>query len=337
MKAIVYTEYGTPDVLNLKEVENPVPKDNEVLIKVYAVSVNASDWEFLRGTPLWTRAWGVLKPKINILGSDVAGRVEAVGKNVTRFQPGDAVYGDILEHKGGFAEYVCAPESALMLKPASLTFEQAAALPQAAIVALQGLRDMGQIAPGQKVLINGAGGGAGTFAVQIAKSFGAEVTGVDSTHKLDMMRSIGADRVIDYTREDFTRNGLRYDLIVDFVASHSIFDYRRALRPGGGYVMVGGSMGHIFQTLVLGSLMSMTGDRKMGILGYKPNKDLDFLIELIESEKVVPVIDKQFPLNEVSEALRYLGEGRAKGKVIITLEQNNKTEQRAGFGQPSSC
>jgi NADPH:quinone reductase-like Zn-dependent oxidoreductase len=322
MKAIVYTEYGTPDVLRLKEVDTPTPNDNEVLIEVRAVSVNSSDWEFLTGRPSYIRAWGLLKPKIEILGSDVAGKVESVGKNVTRLKQGDAVFGDIFEHKGGFAEYVCAPESALMLKPASLTFEQAAALPQAAMVALQGLRDKGRIASGQKILINGAGGGAGTFAVQIAKSFGAEVTGVDSTHKLDMMRSIGADRVVDYQREDFTRNGLQYDLIVDFVASHSIFDYGRALSRGGRYVMVGGSVPHIFQALVLGRLISMIADKEMGILGYKPNKGLDFLIELIESGKVVPIIDKQFPLSEVPEALGYLGAGNAQGKVVITMEHS---------------
>jgi NADPH:quinone reductase-like Zn-dependent oxidoreductase len=325
MKAIVYTKYGPPDVLQLKEVEKPTPKDNEVLIKVHAASVNASDWEFLKGTPLYTRIWGLLKPKYQILGSDIAGRVEAVGRNVKQLQRGDAVFGDILECWGGFAEYVCAPEDALMLIPASMTFEEAAAVPQAALVALQGLHDKGEIQPGQKVLINGAGGGAGTFAVQIAKSFGAKVTGVDSTKKLDMMLLIGADQVIDYTQENFTQNGQRYDLIIDFVASHSIFDYKRALTPRGVYVMAGGSLAHIFQTLFLGSLISMTGTKKMGILGAKPNKDLAFMIELIESGKVVPVIDKRYPLSEVPEALRYLGEGHAKGKVVITLEHNNKT------------
>ncbi|MDL2124616.1 MAG: NAD(P)-dependent alcohol dehydrogenase [Deltaproteobacteria bacterium] len=325
MKAVVYQKYGSPDVLELKEVEKPTPKDNEVLIKVHAVSVNASDWEFLRGSPLYTRIWGLLKPKYKILGSDIAGRVEAVGRNVTQFQQGDAVFGDILECWGGFAEYVCAPENALILKPASMTFEEAAAVPQAAGVALQGLRDKGQIQPGQKVLINGAGGGAGSFAVQIAKLFGAEVTGVDSTRKLDMMRSIGADQVIDYTQEDFTQNGQRYDLILDLVAYHSIFDYKRALSPKGVYVMVGGSMSHIFQTLFFGSWIFMTGRKKMGILGAKPNKDLAFIIELIESGKVIPVIDRQYPLSEVPEALRYLGEGHAKGKVVITVEHNYKT------------
>jgi NADPH:quinone reductase-like Zn-dependent oxidoreductase len=325
MKAIVYTKYGPPEVLQLKEVEKPAPRDNEVLIKVHAASVNASDWEFLNGKPLYTRIWGLLKPKFQILGSDIAGKVEAVGKNVKKLQRGDAVFGDILECWGGFAEYVCAPEDALMLKPASMTYEEAAALPQAALVALQGLRDKGKIQPGQTVLINGAGGGSGTFAIQIAKSFGANVTGVDSAKKLDMMLSIGADQVIDYTQEDFTHKEQKYDLILDFVASHSIFDYKRALAPRGVYVLVGGSLPHIFQTLVLGSLISMAGTKKMGILGAKPNKDLAFMIELIESGKVVPVIDKRYPLSAVADALRYLGEGHAKGKIVITVKNNNKT------------
>jgi NADPH:quinone reductase-like Zn-dependent oxidoreductase len=320
MKAIVYTKYGSPDVLELKEVEKPTPKDNEMLIKVHAASINDWDWGLLRGTPFVNRLlFGLLKPN-KILGGDIAGRVEAVGRNVKQFQPGDEVFGDLSGCGfGGFAEYVCARENALVLKPASMTFEEAAAVPQAAILALQGLRDKGQIQPGQRVLINGAGGGAGTFAVQIAKSFGAEVTGVDSTSKLDMMRSIGADRVIDYTQEDFTKNGQRYDLILDFAAHHSIFDYKRALSPKGIYVMVGGSNAQIFQGFLLGPLISMTGRKKMGILMHKPNKDLAFMKELFEAGKVVPVIDRRYPLSEVAEALRYFGEGHAKGKVVITV------------------
>jgi len=327
MKAIVYEKYGPPDVLHLKEVEKPTPKDNEVLIKVHAASVNSWDWGLLRGKPFVNRLmFGLLKPKIKILGVDIAGRVEAVGRNVKQFQPGDEVFGDISGCGwGGFAEYVCARENALALKPASMTFEEAAAVPQAAVLALQGLRDKRQIQPGQKVLINGAGGGAGTFAVQIAKSFGAEVTGVDSTSKLDMMRSIGADQVIDYTQEDFTKSEQRYDFILDFAAHHSIFDYKRALSPKGIYVMVGGSMARIFQAVFLGPLISMTGSKKMGILAHKPNKDLDFMKELFEAGKVVPVIDRRYPLSEVAEALRYFGEGHAKGKVVITLEHNNQT------------
>ena len=323
MKAIVCTKYGPPEILQLKEVEKPTPKDNEVLIRVHAASVNASDWEFLKGKPLYTRMWGLLKPKNQILGSDIAGRVEAVGGKVKRFRLDDAVFGDILERWGGFAEYVCAPEDALMLKPASMSFEEAAAVPQAAVVALQGLHDKGKIQRGQKVLINGAGGGGGSFAVQLAKLSGAEVTGVDNMEKLDMMRSMGADFVIDYIQEDFTQNGKLYDLILDFVASHSIFDYKRALTSSGMYVLVGGSMTHIFQTLFLGLLISITGTKKMGILGAKPNKGLALMIELIESGKVVPVIDKRYPLSEVPKALRYLGEGHAKGKVVITMKHDN--------------
>jgi len=327
MKAIVYERYGSPDVLQLKEVEKPTPKDNEVLIKVHAASINSWDWELLRGKPFVNRLlFGLLKPKIKILGADIAGRVEAVGRNVKQFQPGDEVFGDLCECGwGGFAEYVCARENALALKPASMTFEEVAAVPQAAVMALQGLRDKGQIQPGQKVLINGAGGGVGTFAVQIAKSFEAEVTGVDSTRKLDMLRSIGADQVIDYTQEDFTKSGQRYDLILDVAAYHSIFDYKRALSPKGIYVMVGGSSARIFQTIFLGPLISMTGNKKLGILAHKPNKGLDFMKELFEAGKVVPVIDRRYPLSEVPEALRHFGEGHAKGKLVINLEHNNKT------------
>ncbi len=328
MKAIVYTKYGPPDVLQLKEVAKPTPKDNEVLVKVHAASVNDWDWGLLRGKPFVNRLLGGLrKPKkYKILGSDIAGRVEAVGRNVKQFQPGDEVFGDLCGCGwGGFAECVCARENALALKPASMSFEQAAAIPQAAVLALQGLRDKGQIQPGQKVLINGAGGGAGTFAVQIAKSFGAVVTGVDSTSKLDMMRSIGADQVIDYTQEDFTKNEQRYDLILDFAAHHSIFDYKRALSPKGIYVMVGGSTALMFQAMFLGPLISMAGSKKMGLLMHKPNKDLAFMKVLFEAGKVVPVIDRRYPLSEVPEALRYFGEGHAKGKIVITLEHNNKT------------
>jgi NADPH:quinone reductase-like Zn-dependent oxidoreductase len=325
MKAIVYTKYGPPDVLQLKEVAKPTPKDNEVLIKVHAASVNDWDWGLLRGKPFVNRLlFGLLKPRIKILGVDIAGWVEAVGRNVKQFQPSDEVFGDISGSGwGGFAEYVCARENALALKPASMTFEEAAAMPQAALLALQSLRK-GQIQPGQKVLINGAGGGAGTFAVQIARSFGAEVTGVDSTSKLDMVRSIGADHVIDYTQEDFTKSGQRYDLILDVVVYHSIFDYKRALSPRGIYVMVGGSTARIFQVMFLGPWISMTVSKKMGILMHKPNKDLAFMKELFEAGKVKPVIDRRYPLSEVAEALRYLEEGHNQGKVVITLDHNNK-------------
>ncbi len=325
MKAIVYHKYGSPDVLKLEEVEKPTPKDNEVLVKVHAASVNAADWHILRGKPFLVRlmGFGLLKPKNKILGSDIAGRVEAVGRNVKQFQPGDEVFGTI---RGGFAEYVCAREDALALKPANLSFEEAAAVPMAAVTALQGLRDKGQIQPGQKVLINGASGGVGTFAVQIAKSFGAEVTGVCSTRNVDMLRSIGADQVIDYTQEDFTQNGQGYDLILAANGYHWISDYKRALRPRGTYVMTGGSMAQIFQAMLLGPWISITGSKKMGSLTAKLNqKDLVFMKELLKAGKVVPVIERRYPLRETAEALRYLEEGHARGKVVITVDQNDNT------------
>ena len=325
MKAIVYHKYGLPDVLKLEEVAKPIPRDNEVLIKVHAASVNDWDWGLLRGVPFVNRLMaGFPKPKkIKILGCDIAGRVEAVGKNVKQFQPGDEVFGDISKCGfGGFAEYVCALENVLTLKPSSMTFEQASALPQAGVLALTGLRDKGHLQSGQKVLINGASGGTGSFAVQIAKLFGAEVTGVCRTSKLEFVRSIGADHVIDFTQEDFTKNGQRYDLILDLMGFHSIFDYKSALSPKGIYVMVGGSSALVNQVLFLGSWISMFGSKKMGLLLLKQNKDLAFLIELFETDKVVPIIDKRYPLSEVAEALRYFGEGHKKGKVVITLEHN---------------
>jgi NADPH:quinone reductase-like Zn-dependent oxidoreductase len=329
MKAIVYTEYGPPDVLQLKELEKPTFKEDEVLVKVHVASVNAYDWHLLTADIFLVRLMGggLNKPKNTRLGADIAGRVEAVGGNVKQFQPGDEVFGDIAGLGGGsFAEYVSVPESALALKPANLSFEQAAAVPMAAVTALQGLRDEGQIQPGQKVLINGASGGVGTFAVQIAKSFGAEVTAVCSTRNLDMARSLGADHVIDYTEEDFTQNRQLYDLILAVNGYHPISAYKRALTPEGIYVMAGGSMAQIFQAMLLGPLMSITGDKKMGGVSAKPSqKDLIFLKELLETGKIVPVIDRLYPLSETAEALRYLGEGHARGKVIITLEQNSKT------------
>ena len=320
MKAIVYTKYGPPEVLQLKEVARPIPKDDEVLIKVQAVSVNRSDWEGLRGKPLYARIGGLLKPRRQILGSDVAGRVEMAGRDVRRFQPGDEVFCDILPRLGGFAEYVRARESALALKPASMTFEEAAAIPQAAVIALQGIRDKGRVQPGQKVLVNGAGGGAGTFAVQLAKLYGAEVTGVDNTGKLNFMRSLGADHVIDYTREDFTRDGKQYDLIFDVVAHRSIFAYKRALRSNGSYFLAGGSVATILQILLLGAWIRATTGMRIRILAVQPNtEDVDFMKELIEAGKVTLVIDKTYPLSEVPEAIGYVGEGDARGKVVITV------------------
>src|SRR5947207_4220659 len=329
MRAIVYHKYGSPDVLQFKEVEKPVPHDDAVLVQVHAAAANAADWHYMRGTPFLARLVnGLQKPKNTKLGADVGGRFEAVGRNVTQFQVGDEVFGCIPLHElGSFAEYVRAHEDAVALKPAKMTFEQAAAVPLAAFTALQGLRAKGQIKLGQKVLINGAGGGVGTFAVQIAKSFGALVTGVCSTRNVDMVRSIGADHVIDYTQEDFTKNGQRYDFIFAVNGYHSIFDYKRALSPKGVYVMIGGSNAHLLQAMLLGPLISMTGRQKMGSMGVaKPNqKDLVFMKELLEAGKVVPVIDRRYTLSEVPEAIRYLEEGHAKGKVVITMEQNNKT------------
>ncbi len=316
MKAIVYEKYGPPDVLQLKEVAKPAPKEDEVLIKVQAASVNYSDWVYVRGKPLVARLMsaGLLKPKNMMLGADVAGRVEAVGRNTKQFRPGDEVFGDLsVCGWGGFAEYVSVPEDAIAVKPANLTFEEAAAVPQAAIVALQGLRDKGQIQPGQKVLINGASSGIGTFAVQIAKFFGAEVTGVCGTRNLDMVRSIGADQVIDYTQEDFTRNEQRYDLILDIKAYRSISDYECVLTPKGMYVLAGGSVARIVQTAI-------AGNEKMHNFQVKPNqKDLVFMTELLEAGKVVPVIDRRYPFSEVAEAVRYYGEGHARGKVVIAM------------------
>ena len=322
MKAAVLTRYGSPDYFELTEVKKPTPAENEVLLKVFAASINSWDWEIMMGTPFVNRMmFGLFKPAMPILGADMAGRVEAVGKNIQQFQPGNEVYGDLSSCGwGGFAEYVCAPEKALTLKPASLTFEQAAAVPQAALLALQGLRDKGHIQPGQKVLINGAGGGAGSFALQIAKYFGAEVTGVDSTQKLDMMRSTGADHVIDYTQDDFTRNGLRYDLVVDMTTTHSIFDCLRTLSPGGSYVVVGGPTAGIFQVMLLGSWMARIGGRKMGLLMHKANRGLDFMNELLDSAKVIPIIDKCYPLTELADAMRYFDKGYVRGKIVISVE-----------------
>ena len=325
MKAIVYTEYGPPEVLQLKEVEKPTPKDDEVLVKIHAASANPADWHLMRAEPFLARlANGLLKPKNPRLGADIAGRVEAIGRNVTQFQVGDEVFGDMSENGlGGFAEYVCAPEELLALKPAKMTFEQAAAVPLAAFTALQGLRDKGQIQQGQKVLINGASGGVGTFAVQIAKSFGTEVTGVCSTRNLDMVRSIGADHVIDYTQEDFTQNGQRYDLIFDAVGNRSVSDYQRALSPNGICAVAGfTTLSRLFQVIFLGAWVSKTGSKKIGQMETaKPNKkDLIVIKELLETGKVVPVIDRRYPLSEVAEAIRYLEEGHARGKVVITVK-----------------
>jgi NADPH:quinone reductase-like Zn-dependent oxidoreductase len=322
MKAVVYHNYGSPDVLKCEEIEKPTAGDNEVLIKVRAASVNPLDWHFMRGTPYVVRIMaGLLKPKVTRLGVDVAGQVEAVGRNVTQFKPGDEVFGAC---RGAFAEYACTAESALVMKPDNVTFEQAASVQVAALTALQGLRDKGRIQAGQKVLINGAAGGVGTFAVQIAKSFGAEVTGVCSTRNVDMVRSIGADRVIDYTQEDFTKTGQRYDLILDCVGNHSLLTCRRFLTPKGIHVGVGGPSGPWMigplARAITGPVLSWFVSQKFLTFMAKSNKeDLTIMRELMATGKVTPVIDRRYKLSEVPEAVRYLEEGHARGKVIITV------------------
>jgi len=321
MKAIVYHRYGSPDVLELKEIDTPAVEDGQVLIRVHAASVNPLDWHFMRGLPYLVRIKaGLRRPKVSRLGADVAGQVESVGKNVTRFQPGDEVFGACT---GAFAEYACASESALAPKPANVTFEQAAAVPVAALSALQGLRDKGRIQPGQKVLINGAAGGVGTFAVQIAKVFGADVTGVCSTRNVEMVRSIGADQVIDYTQEDFTKSGRRYDLILDSVGNHSLSGFRRALTAEGTLVLVGGPdsgrwVGPLMGMLKAVVLSRFVSQKLLPFLAKRSKDDLIVLKELIEAGKVIPIIDRRYPLSEVPEAIRYLEEGHARGKVVIT-------------------
>lgn len=323
MRAIVQTEYGSADVLKLADVERPIVSDNGVLVRVHASSVNAGDWHLMRGTPFLIRFifGGILKPKIKIVGVDVAGRVEAIGKAVTQFQVGDEVFGDLSECGfGAFAEYVCAAESALALKPANTSFEEAATVPGAALAALQGLRDCGQIQSGQRVLINGASGGVGSFAVQIAKILGAEVTGVCSTQKMDMVRSLGADHVINYTQTDVTQNGQRYDLILDAAAYRSVFDYKPALTTSGTYVMVGGSTVRLFQVMFLAPWISGMSRKTVKCLVTKPNQDdLRTLKDFLETGKIVPFIDRCYPLSEVPAAISYVEQRRVRGKVAISI------------------
>ncbi|WP_316570396.1 NAD(P)-dependent alcohol dehydrogenase [Neobacillus sp. YIM B06451] len=322
MKAIVCSKYGAPDVLEVKEVEKPVPKDNEVLVKVHAASINYGNLVLLKGEPFLARfAFGLLKPKYPIPGGDISGRVEAVGKDVKLFKPGDEVFGDLSGSGwGGYAEYVAAPEDAFASKPANLSFEEAAAVPMAGVTALQSLRDKGKIRRGHKVLINGASGGVGTFAVQIAKSFGAEVTGVCSTRNIERVRAIGADHAIDYTKENFTRGTERYDLIIGANGNHPVSAYKRNLNPNGIFVHVGGAGAQMAQTMLLGPWISMAGSRKIKSFLQRPNqKDLYFMKELLETEKVRPVIDRHYALDEISDAFSYFAEGHAQGKVVITM------------------
>jgi NADPH:quinone reductase-like Zn-dependent oxidoreductase len=322
MKAIVCAQYGPPDVLQFTDIAKPAPAENQVLVKIHAAAINPLDRFFMRGAPLIRLIPGLRKPRDTRLGVDLAGQVAAVGKNVTQFKPGDEVFGAC---RGSLAEYVCVPEDKLAPKPANLSFEEAAAVPVAALTVLQGFRDMGRIQPGHKVLIDGASGGVGTFAVQIAKLFGAEVTAVCSTRNVERARSLGADHVIDYTQEDFTKSGKRYNLIMGANAHHSIFDYRRLLTHDGIYVLVGGGMPQIFQGLLLASLLSRVGSKKARFFIANLNqKDLVFLKELLEAGRVVPIIDRRYPLSDAAEAIRYLEQGHAQGKIVITVVQNKE-------------
>ena len=323
MKAIRRDGYGSPDVLELKDVDRPAPKDDEVLVKVHASSLNMADLDYLRGRPRVARVGtGIGSPRSKGLGLDVAGRVEAIGRNVTSLQPGDEIWADLFSFgQCAFAEYVCGPEQAFSPKPAGVSFEEAATVPHSGVLALQGLRSKRQIQAGHKVLINGAGGCVGPFAIQIAKAAGAEVTGVDHTGKLEMMRAVGADHVIDYTKEDFTNNGQRYDLILDIAAHRSVLHYRRSLSRNGRYVLVARSLGGFFQAALLGGLISLLGSKKMGVFMWRPNdrEDLEFLGGLLEKRRVRPLIDTRYELSQVPEGLRFLEAGQARGKVIIMM------------------
>ncbi len=322
MKAIIVEKYGSPDSLKLRDFVKPIPNDDEVLVKIHAASVNAGDWHLLRGDPFLVRLmFGLFKPKFKILGSDIAGVVDSVGSNIKEFKPGDEVFGDLSESGfGAFAEFVSAPESALVKKPKNVSFEEAAAVPVAAITALQALRNKGKIKSGDKILINGASGGVGTYAVQIAKSFGTEVTGVCSTSKMEMVNSIGADHVIDYTKEDFTKSGLKYDIILAANGYYPISVYKRALNPRGIYVMTGGTMKQMFEAMIKGPCLSKKEGQQLGNLLSKPTKDdLLYLKELLEAGKIKPVIDKRYSLNEIPDAVKYVEEGHAKGKVVICV------------------
>jgi len=323
MKAVVFEKYGSTDVLEIKEVKKPLPKSDEVLIKIYATGVNAADWHLMRGEPFAMRlmGFGFLRPKHQILGNDISGIVEAIGENVKEFRVGDEVFGDLsADSFGGYAQYVCVKGKAIVLKPINLTFEEAAALPTAGVTALKGLLNYTKIKKGQKVLINGASGGVGTFAVQIAKAFGAEVTGVCSTKKMELIKNLGADKVIDYTKDDFTKNSEEYDVILACNGYHSIFSYKNSLSPEGVYTMTGGSTAQMFEAMLLGPLLSKFGTKKMGTFMMKADKkNLLHIKELAESGKIKPVIEKTYSLEEVPEAIKYIEEGHAVGKIVISI------------------
>ncbi len=320
MKAIIYEKYGSPDDLQLKEIEKPIPNDDQVLIKIHAVSINGSDKENLIGKPLYSRINGLFKPREQILGSDIAGRVEAVGKNNSEFKVGDEVFGEIPWYHGGFAEYVCTHGKTLALRPERLSVAEASAIPQAGVIAYQAIIETGQVKAGESVLINGAGGSAGSFAIQLAKKAGAEVTGVDNQHKFEFMRSLGADHVIDYTQEDFTKMGKQYDFILDLTAYRSVFAYKRALKRNGRYFVVGGSAATLLQVVLLGPIIKRSSHKQLQLLGVPQNrKDLLAITDLVEAGQVTPIIDRQYSLAEVPEAFRYILAGQAKGKIVITL------------------
>jgi NADPH:quinone reductase-like Zn-dependent oxidoreductase len=323
MKTTIHTQYGPPEVIELREIEKPTPKEGEVLVKIHAASLNAYDWHMVTADIFLVRLMGggLLKPKNTTVGADIAGEVEAVGSNVQQFMPGEAVFGDIAPSgSSGCAQYAAVPEKLLAPMPANLSFEEAAAVPMAGVTALQGLRDVGQIKAGQKVLVQGASGGVGTFAVQIARALGSEVTAVCSTHNVEQAKALGAEHVIDYTKEDFTQNGQQYDLILAANGFHPLAHYKRALAPGGVYVMAGGKPGQIFQAVLLGSLMSGGGKKMVNVSAHTSQTDLLALKVMIEAGEVRPVIDRRYPLSETAEALRYLGEGHARGKVVVMIE-----------------
>lgn len=324
MKAVVITQYGFPEVLQIKEVDKPVPKDNEVLVKNFATSINSADWDFLRGKPyIYRLLFGLQKPKFPIIGCDIAGQVEATGKNVTQFKVGDEVFGDISGCGfGAFAQYVSVPENALCSKSAGMSFEEAASFPQAGVLALQSIYDKKAVKKSDKVLINGAGGSVGTLALQLAKHMGAEVTCVDRSDKLASLSALGADFVIDYTRQDFTESTKKYDLIIDVVANKSVFQYKKILQPNGKFVMVGGSISTILSTLLVGSLISAGSNRKVGILAHVPNKNLEDINKLYDAGIIKPIIDKVYPLDQSTDAFRYYGKGLFFGKIVLTIPHN---------------
>lgn len=321
MKAILHTRYGGPETLHLSEIPKPSPKDDEVLVKVISASLNDWDWALLSGDFINRITGGWYKPRIQVLGSDIAGIVESVGNNVKRFKPGDEVFGDLSGRWGGFAEYVCAPEKMLALKSAAMSFDEAAAIPQAAMLAVQALIDKGKMKSGQQLLINGAGGGVGTFGIQLARMHGVEVTAVDSGPKLEMLRSLGAAEVIDYTKQDFTKSGRQFDLVLDVKTNRSPFAYLRPLKPGGSYLTVGGSIPRLLQTVALFPWIKAVSKKNVRLIVLKTNKDLEYMKQLFEAGQVKPVIDGPWNFAETPEAFAYFGRAEHKGKVVVRVAE----------------